>query len=63
MVADELIKKYQAEDAKNVTMYSLIEKGLEFAKSVEENYDRKPKHPIFTLEAFFDIKYLGKADS
>ena len=63
MVEDELIKKYQSEDAKNVTMYALLDKGKEFAKFVEDNYERTPKHPIFTLEAFYDIKYLRKADS
>ena len=35
MVEDELIEKYPSKDVKNVSMYSLIDKGKEFAKFVE----------------------------
>lgn len=61
MIEDGLIEKYPSEEVKNVTMYKLLPRGVEFAEFVEKNWDKKPTHPIFTLEAFYDVKYLGKA--
>ena len=63
MVEDKLIEKHQSEDAKNVSMYSLLDKGKDFAKFVEDNISSEKPHPIFTLDAFYDVKYFGKVNS
>ena len=61
MIEDELVEKFLSTEVKNVIMYKLLPKGIEFAKFVEENLDKKL--PIFSLEAFYEVKYLGKVIS
>ena len=63
MVEEEWIKKYQSEDAKNVSMYTLREKGEVVAKFIQDNNDETKPHPFFSLDAFHDVKYFGKVNS
>lgn len=48
------LTKTSSDDAENVTVYRLAEKGKEVALKVKEL--RENQHPLLEIDAFFDVK-------
>jgi len=59
MIEDQWIKSYQSPHHKNVVVYSLDEKGLQIAKTIQRLENEN--NPILKLPVFYDVKVLGSA--
>jgi len=60
MVSVGWINSFSTKYSQNIITYSLDEKGLSMAKTLQEFNE---KHPIFDLESFNAIKLLGLQDA